>query len=96
MAVESFSRPRMLKAAMPKTHISSQKTIVPMIAGTLRLMPMCCIDSARPLRSAAICRPIFSLRTVNNSGGQAGDDVADDEHDDHDHAPWAPSEMAWL
>ena len=61
---ESFSRPRMLKAAMTNTHISSQKTIVPTIAGTLRLMPMCCIDSARPLRSAAVCRPIFSLSLV--------------------------------
>ena len=55
----------MLKAAMTNTHISSQKTIVPTIAGTLRRMPMCCIDSARPLRSAATCRPIFSLSTVN-------------------------------
>ena len=80
---ESFSSPRMLKAAMTNTHISSQKTIVPTIAGTLRSMPMCCIDSASPLRSAATCRPTFSLRMVNNRARQPGDDVADDEDDDH-------------
>ena len=55
----------MLKAAMTNTHINSQKTIVPTMAGTLRWMPMCRIDSARPLRSAAVCRPSFSLKRLN-------------------------------
>ncbi len=49
---------------MMNTHISSQKTIVPTIAGTLRPMFVWAIDSARPLRSAAICSPIFSLSSV--------------------------------
>ena len=61
MAVETASAPRILKAAMKTTHIKSQKVIVPRIVGTLRSMPMCRIDWARPLRSAATCRPSFSL-----------------------------------
>ena len=46
---------------MMNTHIRSQKTIVPTIAGTSRSMPMCRIELASPLRSAASCKPSFSL-----------------------------------
>ncbi len=77
--------PRMLKPAIRNTSINSQKTIVPMMAGTLRWMPMRCIESARPLWSAAICRPSFSDKVVTALADEAGDHVADHDHHDHGH-----------
>ena len=61
MAMETSVSPRILKAAMKNTHINNQKTIVPKMVGTFRSMPMCRIDWANPLRSAATCKPSFSL-----------------------------------
>ena len=85
MASLTASRPRMLKPAIRNTHINSQNTIVPMIAGTLRCRPMWCIESARPLWSAALCRPSFSDKRGDRLGHEAGHDVADHHHDDHGH-----------
>jgi hypothetical protein len=54
----------MLNAAITNTLIKSQNTMPPTIAGTGRRMPTSCMLLARPLRSAAVCRPIFSLTTA--------------------------------
>ena len=80
MAVDRLGKPRMLKAAIKNTHINSQNTIVPMIAGTLRRMPMWAIESAKPLRSAAVCKPIFSQSKVTTRVARRANDVADDDH----------------
>ena len=57
-------RPRMLNAAITNTHIKSQKTRPPTIDGSGRRIPTSCMLLARPLFSAAVWRPIFSLTTV--------------------------------
>ena len=62
MAVVNVGRSRMLNAAVKNTHIVSQNVIRPTIHDTLRLMPTCRIESSKPLRSAAVCRPSESLR----------------------------------
>ena len=77
----------MLKAAMPKTHISSQKTIVPTIAGTLRLMPMCCIDCGQAAALGGDLQADLLAQRGEQPGDEAGGDIADDEHDDHGHDP---------
>ena len=60
----------MLNAAITNTHISSQNVSTPTIAGTGRWMPTSCMLLAKPLFSAAVCRPIFSLTTVINPATQ--------------------------